>query len=358
MINHFIGIFIIFGSGLALLMSISQLLGTERRIGNKILATLYIIISLLILEHYLSVRLHVCNEFNDCPFQASIFVVLCNLKYLVGPLFFFYIQSLILKDFAINVKRFFHFIPFVVIIILSFFLIYYRNLQIFYYDNILGILHRIGFLHMLLYVFLTLKNINVMRLGSDNMDVTLKIAVFVLCFILLLIVPFIIATFLRFEFFETFGISLTSLLIIFLFLSGQLYPEFMQWISKEIKRNRYERSLIKGLNTDDIKRRIEDLMEDEKLFCDEDLTLNKLAEHLSISSHQLSEFLNNILNTNFKSYINKYRINEAKQLLINDTTRSILSIAFAVGFNSKSVFYSAFTKFTDKSPVQYRKEES
>ncbi|MCP4136734.1 MAG: AraC family transcriptional regulator [bacterium] len=147
-------------------------------------------------------------------------------------------------------------------------------------------------------------------------------------------------------------------MIIFLFITGQRHPEFVQWFSKEIKKNRYERSLIKGLNTDDIKRRIEDLMEDEKLFCDEDLTLNRLAEILSLTPHQVSEFLNNVLRTNFSSFINGYRIDEAKRLLVDDPERSVLSVAYAVGFNSKSVFYNAFTRITGTSPSKFRNKKS
>ena len=97
-------------------------------------------------------------------------------------------------------------------------------------------------------------------------------------------------------------------------------------------------------------------MEDEKLFCDEDLTLNRMADILSLTPHQVSEFLNNVLETNFNSFINSYRIDEAKQLLMEDSERSILSVAYSVGFNSKSVFYNAFTKVTGTSPTKFRKD--
>jgi len=96
-------------------------------------------------------------------------------------------------------------------------------------------------------------------------------------------------------------------------------------------------------------------MIEEKLYRDEDLTLKKLADHLSLKPNQLSEFLNNHLNRNFNSYVNFYRVEEAKKILIEEMERTIISIAYLVGFNSKSVFNTSFSKFTGMSPAQYRK---
>ena len=93
-------------------------------------------------------------------------------------------------------------------------------------------------------------------------------------------------------------------------------------------------------------------MEEERLYCDEDLSLPRLSEVLEVTSHQLSQFLNEHHNINFNNYINNYRINDAKKMLIGEPKRSTLSIAYAVGFNSYSVFYTAFKKETLLSPAQ------
>jgi type I restriction enzyme R subunit len=89
---------------------------------------------------------------------------------------------------------------------------------------------------------------------------------------------------------------------------------------------------------------------------DEDLSLKRLAGLLSIHPHQLSAYLNRELNMNFNGFINNYRIEEAVIMMKEEPERSLLSIAFAVGFNSKSVFYSAFTKKTGTSPAKFRKQ--
>ncbi len=124
----------------------------------------------------------------------------------------------------------------------------------------------------------------------------------------------------------------------------------------DVKKSQYSRTLLKGVNTDLVFRRLMDLMENEKIFKTEDLSLMMLAEELSLTPQQLSEFLNDRLSMNFNTFINKYRINEAKELLLNETDRPITAIAYDLGFNTISVFYSAFLKFTGVSPARFRKE--
>ncbi len=77
---------------------------------------------------------------------------------------------------------------------------------------------------------------------------------------------------------------------------------------------------------------------------------------MELTQHQLSQLLNEKLNTNFNGFINSFRIDRARELLVSEPDAPVLNIAFAVGFNSKWAFYDAFTRFTGKSPVAYRRE--
>ena len=151
--------------------------------------------------------------------------------------------------------------------------------------------------------------------------------------------------------------TLMILPFLFIFLVGYLKPELISIFTSEVRKNVYERSLIKGLDVEVLKNRLNDLMEVDKVYCDEDLTLKRLADMLSISSHQLSEFLNKHLNISFNYYINRFRVDEAIDLMQAQPDRSITSICFSVGFNSKSAFYEAFAKYVGISPARYRRNK-
>jgi AraC-like DNA-binding protein len=96
-------------------------------------------------------------------------------------------------------------------------------------------------------------------------------------------------------------------------------------------------------------------MNDEKVFADEELTLPALADELGISPHQLSEILNREIGKNFNTFINEYRVKEAKELLVEQPGRSILSVGVAAGFNSGTTFNTVFGKITGMTPGRYRK---
>jgi AraC-like DNA-binding protein len=97
-------------------------------------------------------------------------------------------------------------------------------------------------------------------------------------------------------------------------------------------------------------------MKEEKLYTSEDLNLQSLSARLLITPHQLSSILNDSFSKNFNSFTNSFRIREAKRLLLQNPEKTILEIAFLVGFNSTSSFYTFFFRDTGVSPGAYRKK--
>lgn len=93
-----------------------------------------------------------------------------------------------------------------------------------------------------------------------------------------------------------------------------------------------------------------------KAYMEPDITLDKLAESLSIIPRDLSMLINRHFGINFYEFINKYRIEEAKKMLVDPEHKNttITDIYLAVGFNSKSVFYTFFKKFESVTPSQFR----
>jgi len=87
-----------------------------------------------------------------------------------------------------------------------------------------------------------------------------------------------------------------------------------------------------------------------------DLNLPKLAQRLSMSTHHLSQIINERLQKNFFEFVNQYRIEEAKNLLRDKANINVAEIGFEAGFSSVSAFNTAFKKYTGLSPSQFRRE--
>ena len=100
---------------------------------------------------------------------------------------------------------------------------------------------------------------------------------------------------------------------------------------------------------------LEKYMSEEKPYLYSNLTVEQLARKMEVQPRELSRAINQGLGKNFFEFISRYRIEEAKRQLDDATnTNSILQIMYESGFNSKSVFNTAFKKATGKTPSQYR----
>jgi AraC-like DNA-binding protein len=139
-----------------------------------------------------------------------------------------------------------------------------------------------------------------------------------------------------------------------IFLANYRYPRFFMLIESEIKKKKYEKSLLYGVDTELLSEQLNELMANKCIYRDFDITLEKLSGMLLIKPHQLSQMLNEKLETNFWQYINSFRIEDAKKLLVNNPEQSIITICYNVGFGSKSTFNDIFKKFTGESPSEYR----
>lgn len=91
-------------------------------------------------------------------------------------------------------------------------------------------------------------------------------------------------------------------------------------------------------------------------YLNPELTINQLAREASVPPRDLSRVINGKLGKNFLEFINEYRIQEAKKLLQGGKSGTVLDIAMAVGFNSKSAFYEAFKRVTNTTPTKYKKQ--
>ena len=127
---------------------------------------------------------------------------------------------------------------------------------------------------------------------------------------------------------------------------------------KSVKRfasKRKNEKFLKNVQQDELHDQLVQLMEQERLYREDQLTLASLAGKLSINHQRLSAFLNEKYKMNYNMYVNTFRIDEAKKLLLEENDKSITEIAYEVGFNSMSRFYDAFKKLTGKTPKEFKK---
>jgi AraC-like DNA-binding protein len=151
------------------------------------------------------------------------------------------------------------------------------------------------------------------------------------------------------------AVLMANFATVMVYLVTKRNPDYLRLLQSESRKAQYEKSRIRGLDVSMIMERLHEIMAGEKAFADEEINLNGLAQELGISPHQLSEILNEKAGKNFKTFVNEYRVNEAKTLLIEEPDRSVLSIGVAVGFNSNTTFCTVFSRMTGVSPRQFRK---
>jgi AraC-like DNA-binding protein len=103
--------------------------------------------------------------------------------------------------------------------------------------------------------------------------------------------------------------------------------------------------------------KIIELFEVNKIYLNENISISWLSEELNTNTSYLSSVINNRFEMSFKTLLNKYRINEARKLLVskNYSCYSIEGIANEVGYHSRSTFYQVFRQLTGVTPTIYVK---
>ena len=104
--------------------------------------------------------------------------------------------------------------------------------------------------------------------------------------------------------------------------------------------------------------RLTALMLSQRLYAKPDLTIEDVAVQVGESYRAVSAAINSHENTNFKGWVNMFRIGEAERLIrdgfLNNHTTD--SLANAVGFANRISFYRVFKKATGYSPTDWTGE--
>jgi len=146
---------------------------------------------------------------------------------------------------------------------------------------------------------------------------------------------------------------LYSIMVGLLFFPNLLYGNTT--IEKEIK-DKYSHSKLSNEAKIDILNNLNALMKGEnKPFLNEKIAMVEIAKMLKVSTQQISQVINEKTNLNFNDFVNSFRIEEAKIMLLSNaySKLTIDAIAQKSGFRSKSAFYVAFKKHTGNTPKEF-----
>ncbi|MGI9550080.1 MAG: helix-turn-helix domain-containing protein [Aurantibacter sp.] len=127
----------------------------------------------------------------------------------------------------------------------------------------------------------------------------------------------------------------------------------------EFTTTKYEKNKLKESDAESYEESLFQFMDKEQPFLRNKITLVQLASEINISTHHLSQLLNERLDQNFFNFINEYRVAEVKKRLGNPKYKNltILGIAFDCGFNSKAAFNRIFKKHTGLTPSTYLRNQ-
>jgi AraC-like DNA-binding protein len=91
-------------------------------------------------------------------------------------------------------------------------------------------------------------------------------------------------------------------------------------------------------------------------FQNSQLTIDVVSGETGVNQRKITNDIQNQFKCNFKTYINRLRINESKRLLI-ESKLNMGEIAFKVGFNNQSHFNRVFKSEMGISPTDFRQKK-
>ena len=100
--------------------------------------------------------------------------------------------------------------------------------------------------------------------------------------------------------------------------------------------------------------RIRETMQSEKLFLNSNLKVADLATLLGTNSRYISRCINVCENRSFSDFVNDYRIEYAKQLMVKNPEMKVGNAGTASGFSSEQNFFRIFKQATGQTPGDWR----
>ncbi len=307
------------------------------------------------------------------------------LQFLIGPLFYFYIRSYCRKE--MNLYQWLHLIPF--LFYMGYMVIEYNMPESQKYNSYVDVFHPSAklipienyydpdpwsiksfittkgilihlFVYLILSVFLLKDEIRSRFSNAFRKNRTKEQSRWISQFLLIALTGILLLPVSKYFFEVVEGETIMGIYItFFIYLLGYSIIRRSAFFGDK-KNEKYHTSTLSPEWMNAKLKQLNSLMEDKKPFLDNSFSRSDLARQLAISGHQLSQLINEKTETNFFGLLNKYRTTEAKHILDDPQFDhlNIEQIAYDVGYNSKSAFYTAFKKEFGLTPHAYRKSKS
>jgi len=127
-------------------------------------------------------------------------------------------------------------------------------------------------------------------------------------------------------------------------------------ISTDTAQGKYQKAGVDDSQSEKIWAALQELMQRDHPYLNQDLTLADLSELLGFSTNTVSQVINSHSDGSFYQFVNHYRVEEAKRILTTDfITGSLLDVSERAGFKSQSTFYQHFKQRTGQPPKAWLK---
>lgn len=299
-------------------------------IGKKRVRSTYLLFGLLLC--FLSIRAGVSSlyYFGNIPRELIKLGLGANL--MIGPTVYFYSRQQLRQLKSINLATV-HIVTAASLLIMTSFIFDFHN-----WDHTLRIS-----IHGLLSLYLLGTGIQFIK-TSEKRNANFRVALTYYFSVLLICLGYVISLYTTYILGPLVYATIFHGLLIHHLLTREKGTQSTSSYHKKLRNDEVQLVSVK----------LQKLMNEDKPYLDPQLSLDKLATLLSVSKHFLSQMLNDNMNVGYKELINHHRINEACKLIESNPHYNLDSIAYEVGFNSKSTFYTLFKKSKGLTPSQYR----
>jgi AraC-like DNA-binding protein len=344
--THQFNIFLLlFGALQGWLLSLWFLKRQEKKLSNVYFALFLIVIGLqltfkFIAKGWLMENVHIAYSLSY------------DLPYLVGPLLFLYVAAR--KRHEFNKIQWLHFLPFFLAISFTVAAVIFRGFPIRLHPYSQMVLQLIS---------ISVYSMFALREGNPALKTFIK-AVWIAEALVIITLAVMVMYYPKFPDVRLLFLSLTVLIYWISYQAISKPDLFFETASVPIlellrKEKKYAHSSLKPEEAIRIEAALRQVMTQDKLYLDPEMTIDSLATRLTTTRHHVSQVINEKLGKTYADYVADLRLEEARGRLSNPVNNrfTIAAIALDSGFNSVSSFNEIFKKRYQITPSKFRDQQ-